>query len=92
MKRAVSIRSNKICAKIRLERLKRKLSQDELAGIAGISAAGLGRIERAEVSPTIITIEKLAEATFIMDSCALYGEGKFLLPLSTAIQKRLVEN
>lgn len=78
MKRAVSIRSNKICAKIRLERLKRKLSQDELAGIAGISAAGLGRIERAEVSPTIITIEKLTEA-MKMDFMELVDITKFEL-------------
>ncbi len=52
----------KICAKIKIERMKRNLSQEELAGSAGLSKNGLGRIERAEVSPTIVTLEKIADA------------------------------
>lgn len=62
MKRPISIRSTKICTKIKLERVKRNISQEKLATKAKISATGLGRIERAEVSPTITTLEKLAEA------------------------------
>ncbi len=54
--------SNKICLKIRIERIKRNLSQEELSFAAGLSKNGLGRIERAEVSPTITTLEKIADA------------------------------
>ncbi len=54
--------SAKICNKIRFERLKRRLSQEELALAAGITQTGLSKIENGSVSPTIDTIEFLAEA------------------------------
>ena len=53
--------SNKICQKIRLERLKRKLTQEQLAEKADLSRPSIGKIERAEVSPTIDTIERIAK-------------------------------
>ncbi len=54
--------TNKISIKIKFERMKRNLSQDELAFNAGISRAGLSKIETGKVSPTMDTLEKIAGA------------------------------
>ncbi|MDR1168002.1 MAG: helix-turn-helix domain-containing protein [Heliobacteriaceae bacterium] len=48
--------------KVRLERTKRKWSQEELAERADLSRAYLGTVERGESSPTLDTIVKLAGA------------------------------
>ena len=56
-----SIFSKKICLKIQLERQKRKLSQEQLAISANLNRNTIGKIERGEVSPTIDTLEKIAE-------------------------------
>ena len=48
--------------RLRLLRMEKKMSQEELSFKAGISAAHLGQIERAEKKPTLETIGKLAEA------------------------------
>lgn len=47
---------------VRRLRLASGLSQEELAGEAGIAMRHLGRIERGEVSPTIDMLGKLATA------------------------------
>lgn len=47
---------------IRRLRLAAGLSQEELAGEAGIAMRHLGRIERGEVSPTVDMLGKLAGA------------------------------
>ena len=47
---------------VRTQRVDKKMSQEELAFKAGISAAHLGQIERAEKRPTLETIGRLAEA------------------------------
>lgn len=47
---------------VRVLRLERRLSQEELAFMANISAAHLGQIERAEKSPTLVTVGKIANA------------------------------
>lgn len=43
----------------------KKMSQEELAFKAGISAAHLGQIERAEKNPTLETVGKLSDALSI---------------------------
>lgn len=48
--------------KIREERLKQGLSQEELAKIAGVHRTYIGMIERAEKNITLENIEKLARA------------------------------
>ena len=48
--------------KIREERLKRNLSQEELAARAGVHRTYIGMIERAEKNITLGNIEKLAKA------------------------------
>ena len=70
--------SKKICKKIRLERLKRNISQEKLAELANLSRPTIGTIERAEVSPTIETIEKIANA-FDMTFLELVDITKFEL-------------
>ena len=55
-----SIFSKKICLKIQLERQKRKLSQEQLAISAELNRNTIGKIERGEVSPTVYTLEKIA--------------------------------
>lgn len=54
--------NNKICLKVKFERIKKGLSQEELAFEADLNRNTIGKIERGEVSPTIETLEKLAEA------------------------------
>jgi len=48
--------------RIREERLKRNLSQEELAARAGVHRTYIGMIERAEKNITLENIEKLAKA------------------------------
>ena len=54
--------TKKICLKIKLERIKRQISQEDLAFSSNLSRNAIGKIERAEVSPTIESLEKIAKA------------------------------
>ncbi len=54
--------SEKISKKLKLERNKRDLSQQELAMRAGVDKNTIWKIETGQVSPTIITLEKIAKA------------------------------
>ncbi|MBP3821521.1 helix-turn-helix transcriptional regulator [bacterium] len=54
--------NEKIGTKIRLERVKRKWSQEKLAELADINKNSVSSIERAEWSASIETIAKIAEA------------------------------
>lgn len=47
---------------IRLERVKRGISQEKLADLAGIARSTMGIIERGEQSPSIQTLAKVANA------------------------------
>ena len=65
---------NDIAYKIRFLREQQKLSQRALAESAGISAATLSQLESAQSSPSVATLEKLADglnltvASFFLDS------------------------
>lgn len=48
--------------KVREERLKRRLSQEQLAEVAGVHRTYVGMIERAEKNITLLNIEKIAKA------------------------------
>jgi transcriptional regulator with XRE-family HTH domain len=48
--------------KVREERLKKGLSQEELAARAGVHRTYIGMIERAEKNITLANIEKIAKA------------------------------
>lgn len=48
--------------KVREERLKLGLSQEELADKAGLHRTYIGMIERAEKNITLLNIEKIAKA------------------------------
>lgn len=48
--------------RVREERLKQNLSQEELASKAGVHRTYIGMIERAEKNITLENIEKLAKA------------------------------
>ena len=48
--------------KVRMERLKLGLSQEELASRAGVHRTYIGMIERAEKNITLDNIEKIASA------------------------------
>lgn len=54
--------STKIGIKIRLERTKRKWSQDKLAEMSNISKNYIGAIERGTSSPTIDMLNMIAQA------------------------------
>lgn len=63
LKRAMAIN-------VRRERHARKLTQEELADRAGLSARYLGSIERATVSASVTVLGQLAQA-FRVDPCEL---------------------
>lgn len=48
--------------KVRRERLKRNLSQEELAAKAGVHRTYIGMVERAEKNITLKNIEKICQA------------------------------
>lgn len=54
--------NNKIGIKIKFERIKKGLSQEKLAELANLDAGTISKIERNATSPTIVTIEKIANA------------------------------
>ena len=54
--------NSKICLKIKFERIKKGFSQEELAFRAGINKNTIWKIETGRISPTIITLEKIAKA------------------------------
>ena len=51
--------------KVRKERLKQNLSQEELAAKAGVHRTYIGMIERAEKNITLLNIEKISRALSI---------------------------
>lgn len=55
---------------LRRERHARRLSQEELADRAGLSARYLGSIERAAVSASVTVLGRLAQALRV-DACEL---------------------
>jgi len=52
----------KVGMNIRLERVKRGISQEGLADMAGVARSTMGIIERGEQSPSIQTVLKVANA------------------------------
>lgn len=59
MKKEILIKFGK---KVREERIKRSLSQEELASKAGVHRTYIGMIERAEKNITLENIEKISKA------------------------------
>lgn len=53
--------SSKVGAKVKLERTKQGLSQEKLAELSDTSPNHIGNIERAESSPTIELLKKVAD-------------------------------
>ncbi len=47
---------------VRAERIKRNLSQEELADLCGLHRTYIGMIERAEKNITLVNISKIANA------------------------------
>lgn len=64
-----------VALNIRRIRHERKLTQEELADKADLSARYVGKIEQGRVSPTISVIGRLAEALAI-DPCDLLESGQ----------------
>lgn len=54
--------TEKFGKKLKLERVKRDLSQEKLAELADLHKNAIGFIERADNSPTLETIDKIAKA------------------------------
>ncbi len=55
-------KKNMIGLKIKIERVKRGLSQEQLAELADLSRPTIGAIERGERSPSFDSVEAIAEA------------------------------
>lgn len=62
MNNEFSVISDKICLKIKFERIKRNLSQEQLAFKANVNKNTIWKIETGKVSPTIETLGKIANA------------------------------
>ena len=62
MKKDFSMISEKICLKVKFERIKRNLSQEQLAFKANVNKNTIWKIETGKASPTIETLEKIANA------------------------------
>jgi len=60
--------TEKFGKKLKLERVKRDLSQEKLAELANLHKNAIGFIERAENSPTLDSIEKISKALNIAPS------------------------
>jgi len=54
--------NNKICLKIKMERIKRGWSQEKLGDSSDISKTSIGAIERGQCVPSTITLAKIAIA------------------------------
>ena len=54
--------SKKIGKKIKLERIKRDISQEDLSFESGLARNTIWKIESGRVSPTIDSLEKIAKA------------------------------
>ena len=54
--------NKKICLKIKMERIKRGWSQEEMSFKCGISKTSLGAIERATSTPSTKSLAKIAQA------------------------------
>ena len=54
--------TNKICLRIKFERIKRNWSQEQLAEYADLNRNTIGNLDRGIASPTVETLEKLANA------------------------------
>ncbi len=52
----------KVGMNVRIERIKRSLSQEKLAELADICTTTVGTVERGDQSPSIQTIAKIANA------------------------------
>ena len=59
---AVSEIAIKLGAVLRATRVRRRLSQEALAELAGLNRTYLGEIERGDAIPSIVTLQKLADA------------------------------
>ena len=58
----ISSLTKKFGKKIKLLRFKREISQEQFSEISGISRSVMGKIERGEISTTLASIEKIANA------------------------------
>lgn len=54
--------TKKMGLKIKIERIKRNLTQEQLAELADIDRGTISKVERGIMSPTIATLEKIANA------------------------------
>jgi transcriptional regulator with XRE-family HTH domain len=54
--------SEKFAANLKSERLRRKLSQETLAGKAGLSVSYISMLERGQRTPPLDTLESLSRA------------------------------
>lgn len=62
MNKKVDTITYKVGMKIRVERMKRSLSQEKLAELSGVGVNSIGAIERGEQSPTVETLGSIARA------------------------------
>lgn len=54
--------SKKVGQRIKIERIKKEIKQDELASMANLGRSTMGLIERGESSPTLETVKQIADA------------------------------
>ena len=70
--------AKKFGIKVKLERIKKNLSQEKLAELSDLSKNSIGSIERGETSPSIDTVNSIANA-FGISICELVNVEKINL-------------
>ena len=65
-----------IGANVKAERLRQKLSLDELSASSGVSKAMLSRLEAGKVNPTVAVMWKIAQALRVDFNSIIKGDGK----------------
>ncbi len=63
--------SDKFAANLKSERIRRKLSQETLAGKAGLSVSYISMLERSQRTPPLDTLESLAKALAVSPTSLL---------------------
>ncbi|CAN5542152.1 hypothetical protein BH10ACT7_BH10ACT7_12430 [soil metagenome] len=83
MPKALSVAARVLGERIRAERQKLGVSQDDVANLAGINVSNYGKIERGLSNPTFHTVIRIAAVLDIDPAVLVKGLGIDSLPTQT---------
>lgn len=83
MPKALSVAARLLGERIRAERQKLGVSQDDVANLAGINVSNYGKIERGLSNPTFHTVIRIAAVLDVDPAVLVKGLGIDSLPAQT---------